>query len=150
MMWPTSSSDETVTLGREDVLSVGVRDELRTRAVVAIENGAVKAYNWYDRACAVRVLGTDPPAVSRVIEARTVFVWAVCTSVGTGTESGSSGPVALHLTDPPTAETPEDGAYWWPSLKRIFPERLWRVRPSPNDYEELGAQVRQRVASRGR
>lgn len=101
-------------------------------------------------ACAVRVLGTEPAAVRRAADARTVYVWAHCEAVGTPAGSASSLPVAVHLTDPPTADIPGDGSRYRPDTQRIFPER---VRDDIDDQEgadddTLRADLARRVRER--
>lgn len=131
---------------REDDLAPGVRATLTIRARDVIEDRE-ELTNKDRHACAVRVLGTDPPAVADATRARTVYVWATCAGVGTTTRWSES--VAVHLTDPPTVEQPGLGAYNGPDKKRIFPERLWDlVDTDSQDRYGLESEQDQRIRER--
>jgi hypothetical protein len=126
--------------------SASVREGLAVKARDGLEAGAARTLTP-DRgglACAVHVLGTEPADVTAVAQARTVYVWARCATVGTEVATESSLPVAVHLTEPPTAEVPRDGALNAPDVDRIFPGRLGDV-VSGGQYPELESQLRQRV-----
>ncbi|MEV8508358.1 hypothetical protein AB0368_26550 [Actinoplanes sp. NPDC051475] len=134
----------------EDELSPAVRASLTIRARDALEAGASANLTPDEGrlACAVRVLGTDPPAVVQAAQARTVFVWAMCSTVGTEVNTESSLPVAIHLSDPPAAEVPGDGSLNGPDRRRIFPERLQDVVAGDGNGYGLEPQMRQRVQER--
>jgi hypothetical protein len=146
--WPA------VTGGRADVasgpqsLSPVVRERLAERVRDALEgdaSGALRSGST-SLACAVRVLGTDPENISEVGDARTVYVWARCATVGTQVRTERSLPAAVRLTTPPTAEVPRDGALHRPDVRRIFPERLWKALEERQEYgNELESQVYQRI-----
>jgi hypothetical protein len=131
---------------REDKLSAPVRADLTTKARDVIEDGAPADDGRL--ACAVRVLGTDPPAVAEAALARTVYVWAMCATVGTGVSSESSLPVAVHLTTPPTTEAPGDGSLNWPDKQRIFPKRLWDLLDGGDEGYGLEPEMLQRARER--
>jgi len=57
----------------------------------------------------------------------------------------SSLPVAIHLTDPPTAEVPGDGSLNEPDRQRIFPERLWDLTAGDENGYGLEPDLRQRI-----
>jgi hypothetical protein len=95
----------------EDILTPQARSALTTYARDAIENGALP-YEMPDRgnlACAVRVFGTDPPSVTVAANATTVYAWIMCATVGTEVQTSFLLPVAIHHTDPPSAQEPIDG-----------------------------------------
>lgn len=113
--------------GGEDDLPAAVRAELAVRARDAIEGGATWPYLDAQPgrlACDVRVFGADPPALTAADQARSVYVWADCVTLGTEVRSESLVPAAVHLTDPPTVEVPGPGSLYGPDVERIFPERL--------------------------
>ena len=135
--------------GQEDALPAAVRASLTAKVRDAIEGGAsAHLASGRGGGLAVRVLGTDPPSVTRVADARTVYAWAMCASVGTAVQTESSLPVAVRLTVPPTAEVPGDGSRYGPDLQRIFPERLWDLLSGGAYVDELEPQLRQRVRER--
>ncbi|WP_155123579.1 MULTISPECIES: hypothetical protein [unclassified Actinoplanes] len=128
---------------RGDDLPDTVRDGLAVAARDAIEGAATG-----DRlACAVRVIGADPPTATAAAQVRTAYVWSLCETVGARVQSGSSMPAAVHLTVPPTVETPGDGVAYGPDLERIFPARL-RDAVLDVDGAALEPQVRQRIRER--
>ncbi len=136
---------------REDDLLPSVRASLTTMARDAIEGGASSRLSVGEGslACAVRVLGTDPPAVADAAQARSVYAWVRCATVGTETSAETSLPVAVHLTNPPSAEVPGDGSQNGPDTERIFPERLWdQIDAGSLDGYGLEPEMRQRVRER--
>lgn len=129
-----------------------MRADLTTTARGALESGASSYLAPDDGmlACAVRVLGTDPPAVVEASRARSIFVWAQCATVGTAVRTESSLPVAVHLTDPPSAEVPGDGSLNAPDRQRIFPERLWDATAGDGSGYGLETRLHQRIDERSR
>jgi hypothetical protein len=136
--------------GREDDLPEAVRAALTVRARDVIESGVASGLSGGDGrlACAVHVLGADPPALTAADQARSVYVWALCETVGTEVASGSSLPVAVRLTDPPTGETPGDGLLYGPDIERIFPERLRDPVLDADYVSELEPLLRERIRTR--
>ena len=127
-------------------LSMPVRAGLAEKARDALEDGVASTVPR--GACAVRVLGTDPVHVRDVGDARTVYVWAHCASIGGDVRTEASLPVAVHLTVPPTAEVPRDGPLSPMDRERIFPRRLWEAVRDGSQYTELEPQLRQRIRDR--
>ena len=125
------------------------------KAVTVKARGAIEAgaspYLGPGLACGVRFLGADPLAATRADQVATAYVWVVCGTISGPTES--SVPVAVHFTDPPTAEVPGDGSLNMPDKKKIFPVRLWRVViAGPSDTDPLSAEMsrrRQELSRRG-
>jgi hypothetical protein len=143
-----------VWLGTDDdpgpVLPAALRASLAVEARDTIETGVVPtvASDSGRLACAVKLLGTEPAAVTEVAQVRTIYVWASCATLGTEVRTESSLPVALHLTDPPTAEVPGDGEINTSDKKRIFPKRLWDEVIGDGDSQPLEAPMLQRVAEK--
>jgi hypothetical protein len=113
--------------GGGDDVPVAVRDALTVTARDAIEGARLSplAPKEGRLACAVRLIGTEPVELSRVADARHVYVWADCQTIGTETPTGSSVPVAVHLSRPRMIEVPRDGGLNLPDTQRMFPARLW-------------------------
>ena len=139
-----ASSSPTLAPAVRTGLAEGARDALEAGAVKSLtpERGVL--------ACAVRVLGAEPAEVTRVGDARTVFVWARCAVVRSDVGTEFSVPVAVHLTVPPTGEVPDNGSENGPSTRRIFPERVWGAIDDGHTYTELEAQLKERVLVRSR
>jgi hypothetical protein len=138
LVWPGSVEPEA------DVVPERVRVELSARVARLLETDPDEVL--IDRregvlACAVNVLGTEPPAASRVDAVNTAYVWAVCDTVRTEPVSGVSAPVAVHLSDPIRVEMPEDGSGYGPSIRRIFPERLYDIIDGQKYVKDLRSQV---------
>ncbi|XVU29092.1 hypothetical protein ACQPZJ_19135 [Actinoplanes sp. CA-054009] len=129
---------------QEDKLPAAVRHDLTIKARDALENGASSSLTPDEGrlACAVRVMGADPPALT----ARTLYVYAECATVGAEVATVSSLPVVLHLTDPPTAEVPGDGSLYDADIKRLFPARLRDL--AYGDTYDLDPELRRRIQER--
>ncbi len=148
--WPGGTGAQTVVASGPQGLSPVVREGVADRARDALEGEASTALEPGGAlACAVHVLGTDPENLAEVADARTVYVWAHCATVGTQVRTEMSLPAAVHLTTPPTAEVPRDGSLYAPDVRRIFPERLRASLDASQAYvEELEAEVGRRLRDR--
>ncbi|WIM93251.1 hypothetical protein ACTOB_005224 [Actinoplanes oblitus] len=138
------------TLGSgEDDFPAAVRTDLAITARDTVERIAVPNLGpaGEQRACSVWVVGADPPTLTAAAQARAVYVWAMC-AYGGDVPSSSLLPVAVHLTDPPTAEAPGDGALYGPEIERIFPERLRDAILDDNHAATLQPEMNDRVRER--
>ncbi|BFU41779.1 hypothetical protein [Krasilnikovia sp. MM14-A1004] len=116
----------------EDEPAVDVRNELNARVVRALEgfeDPDAPLGTTGRLFCAVRILGTEPPAVSALPQVRTAYVWALCsTAHGNGEpDSGSSMPLAVRLADPVKVVGPGNGSLWEPDVRRIFPPHVQKL-----------------------
>ncbi|HYN92503.1 MAG TPA: hypothetical protein VES42_01445 [Pilimelia sp.] len=122
-----------------DALSPAVRDELARRTARLLETAPagreLLTTGYVPVACAVRPLGTDPPAVTRAADARVVYVWALCSTVERGAErSGVSVPLVVTPGPPTRVRKPVDGAGYTASVRDMFPARLHGAALSDLDW----------------
>jgi hypothetical protein len=131
-------------------IAPGLALELATTAAPVIE--AQLTAEWFvgkpgqRMACAVRPIGTAPDSAETLAAVETVYVWSLCASVGTEVRSALSGPMAVRLVAPPSAESPGDGAAYATDVKRIFPERLHDAVLGNVQVHDLEAPLKERIA----
>ena len=131
----------------EDHLAVGVRDELDARAVEVVEGGT-DPYLMPTSGrlvCAARTMGIDPVGASRASQARTSYVWALCSTVHGEAHTGFSIPLVVHLAEPVRIERPGDGSLYGPDIRHLFPQRLQDLVFDHDYARELEPELQQRM-----
>ncbi|WP_305783653.1 hypothetical protein [Symbioplanes lichenis] len=96
---------------------------LATQVTPIVEQQLSADWSGDRMGCATRVFGLDPAGARTPADVRVAYVWAQCSTIGTGIDSGLALPTAVHLVPAPTVETPEDGSYG-ADIERIFPSRV--------------------------
>ncbi|WP_306207237.1 hypothetical protein [Actinoplanes sp. RD1] len=119
--------------------------EVSAQVTPLVEQHISAAWSGDRIGCATRVFGVEPAAARTPADVRTAYVWAQCTTIGTGIDSGTVLPAAVRLGPAPSVDTPQDGSYA-ADVERIFPPRL-RDLAYGDTRPDLSAAVAARVAA---